>query len=474
MYIYLILGGIVSVIIGVLVYIFVLAPANASPSPSPSPSSSPSPSPSSSPSPISGILSDWSNWSNCSRTCGTGTQTRTRTYTEPQNGGSHASDYTNLSETRDCNTQPCPINGGFSDWVNSGLCSASCGGGKIVQNRTCTNPPPQHGGANCTGDTRREVDCNTQPCPIDGVLSDWSGWSTCSKECGTGTQTRTRTYAAPQHGGSHPFGYTNLSETQNCNTQPCPINGGFTVWTDTSICTEECGGGTKTQMRSCTNPPPQHGGANCVGDTQRQISCNTQACPPGTVGRWSDFTVCDTTKACQTSQRTRVCRVPPCTVPLKEKRTCGTISDNCFYQLRDERHPDNCLTGRSQTDKSRLQWDWCARDLPNSYWQFRRQSNGQTLLYNRGLNMCLQRYPNSGYVRFATCNQNDVYQHYRMNRNNTIESYSVPSSDTSGTHKCIVNGNYTRPPIVGDAGTRVLQWVCDDNAEKFTQQYPQV
>ena len=29
----------------------------------------------------------------------------------------------------------------------------------------CTNPAPQHGGADCTGDTEETRDCNTEPCP---------------------------------------------------------------------------------------------------------------------------------------------------------------------------------------------------------------------------------------------------------------------------------------------------------------------
>lgn len=35
------------------------------------------------------------------------------------------------------------------------------------------------------------------------------------------------------------------------------------------------------QTRSCTRPAPQHGGADCVGDKTRTVSCNNDACPPG-------------------------------------------------------------------------------------------------------------------------------------------------------------------------------------------------
>jgi len=50
-----------------------------------------------------------------------------------------------------------------------------------------------------------------------------------------------------------------------------PVNGGWSNWSE---CSAKCGGGTQT--RTCTNPSPQHGGADCVGDANR--TCNAQSC----------------------------------------------------------------------------------------------------------------------------------------------------------------------------------------------------
>ena len=57
---------------------------------------------------------------------------------------------------------------------------------------------------------------------VDGRWSDNDAWSECTKPCGTGTQTRTRTCTnpAPQYGGADCTG--TAEETQECNDRPCP------------------------------------------------------------------------------------------------------------------------------------------------------------------------------------------------------------------------------------------------------------
>jgi len=51
-----------------------------------------------------------------------------------------------------------------------------------------------------------------------------------------------------------------------------PVDG---VWSAWSACSASCGGGTQT--RTCTNPPPANGGAQCDGGNTQ--SCNQTACP---------------------------------------------------------------------------------------------------------------------------------------------------------------------------------------------------
>ena len=108
---------------------------------------------------------------------------------------------------------------------------------------------------------------------IDGGWSDFGDWSECSAECGGGTKKRDRTCTnpAPEHGGTEC--QEDGSENQECNTHNCPINGGWSDFGDWSECSAEFNGFTQARVRSCTNPSPQDGGAECKGTTKESQEC---------------------------------------------------------------------------------------------------------------------------------------------------------------------------------------------------------
>jgi hypothetical protein len=58
------------------------------------------------------------------------------------------------------------------------------------------------------------------------------------------------------------------------------VNGDWTSYGSWGSCSVECGGGTQTRSRACTNPSPTYGGSSCSGATSESQSCNTGSCGP--------------------------------------------------------------------------------------------------------------------------------------------------------------------------------------------------
>ncbi|XP_048584552.1 SCO-spondin isoform X3 [Nematostella vectensis] len=284
--------------------------------------------------PINGGYSPWSNWTTCSVTCGNGTKTRSRNCTnhEPLHGGNNCTNLGPKSQTIKCDIQACPINGGYSNWSNWTKCSVTCGNGTKTRSRNCTNPEPLHGGNNCTnlGPNSLTIKCDLQACPINGGYSPWSNWTKCSVTCGNGTKTRSRncTNPVPLHGGNNCTNLGPNSQTIKCDLQACPINGGYSTWSDWTKCAVTCGNGTKTRSRNCTNPEPLHGGNNCtnLGPNSQTIMCDLQACPiNGGYSPWSNWTTCSVTCGNGTKTRSRNCTNPE---PLHGGNNCTNLGPN--------------------------------------------------------------------------------------------------------------------------------------------------
>ncbi|OPL32857.1 hemicentin-1, partial [Mytilus galloprovincialis] len=93
----------------------------------------------------------------------------------PKYGGKPCSKKVTKTHTyhRGCNRNvPCPVNGGwtsFKPWSEWTQCSRSCGGGlrERKRYRHCTNPRPLHGGKKCEGLDNDDMfeNCNTLDCP---------------------------------------------------------------------------------------------------------------------------------------------------------------------------------------------------------------------------------------------------------------------------------------------------------------------
>merc|ERR1719316_1342800 len=164
-----------------------------------------------------------------------------------------------------------------SDWV-PGECTVTCGGGMQMLNRTISILPA-YGGAECPPLTMDRV-CNDVPCPIDCEVEMWSGWSTCSADCGGGVKQRVRSVITqPQHGGVR-CGET--SEAEPCNMQSCDKDCVLAEWTPWGPCSKECDGGLQERVRHISEPLVGQGSCPEATSEARQefLECNTQLCIP--------------------------------------------------------------------------------------------------------------------------------------------------------------------------------------------------
>jgi len=296
--------------------------------------------------PVNCEVSGWSNWGSCSKTCGGGTMTRTRTViTQAANGGRACP---TLEDSSTCNNQECPVDCEVSGWSDFSACSLPCGGGTQTRTRTVTKQPTFSGAA-CPPLTEQQ-NCNTQGCPVNCVgswagcsvtcgegvdtyrittpaanggracpesdgatrtcvqppcgvdcVGDWikntstdaNGWGACSTTCGTGTQTRTYKVSTVQVGSGRTCPYRDgQTETRQCpGLSPCatPVDciGNFSAWTGCSV---GCGGGTRSRTYTITTNAA-NGGRQCphVTGYQETERCNERTCcDSASVGDWYD------------------------------------------------------------------------------------------------------------------------------------------------------------------------------------------
>jgi len=199
-------------------------------------------------------LSEWSDWGECSETCGGGSQTRTRNVTlDPSPTGEAC---LSLEETQDCNTDLCPVDCQVSEWGSFSACSADCAGGERTRTRTVTVEQVGDGDA-CPALEETEA-CNEQACSIDCVVSDWSDFGACSEACGGGEYTRTRSIVIDSQFGG--LACPTLEETSPCNEQACGI--------DCDVC--NCGDGQVSFSEQCDpgiiNPRSGYYTAGCRDD----------------------------------------------------------------------------------------------------------------------------------------------------------------------------------------------------------------
>jgi hypothetical protein len=137
-------------------------------------------------------VSDWVQNSTCNATCAGGIANATRTIlVQPANGGAACPALTRTDYP--CNTQPCFQNCTVSNWTDYSNCSVTCGTGVKYRNRTVLLPP--YGAGEPCPALNETTSCTLDPCPIDCVVGDWEYWVNRNSTLDAWERMRIRSFA---------------------------------------------------------------------------------------------------------------------------------------------------------------------------------------------------------------------------------------------------------------------------------------
>ncbi|GAU98091.1 hypothetical protein RvY_09282-2 [Ramazzottius varieornatus] len=256
-------------------------------------------------------VTNWSNWSPCSVTCGRGTSARRRQYLRPRDA---TSCQVTLVEKRGCiaNRTSCDFDpmeqkvvcmqpkaagscyGFMPRWYfdfDRGVCQpfvySGCRGNmnnfgnyeecNIACERAFAPLPSAVPSALPTAAALKTH--HTGP-PVDCQVSTYSSWGPCSVSCGKGFQDRYREIVVrPQNGGQ--ACPTKLEQRRKCVLPPCKNQYCvFGEWSEWMSCTKSCGNGIQQRIRMITKMPSSEMQA-CA-----YVPVETRVCP--------DLPPCDT------------------------------------------------------------------------------------------------------------------------------------------------------------------------------------
>uniref|UniRef100_A0A8K9VAF0 Spondin-1 n=1 Tax=Oncorhynchus mykiss TaxID=8022 RepID=A0A8K9VAF0_ONCMY len=170
--------------------------------------------------PNSCLVTEWGEWDSCSATCGLGMKRRERMVKMPPPDGSICgAEVLEVEKCMmpECHTIPCMLSP-WSDWSD---CSVTCGKGMRTRQRMLKSPVEL---GECTEDLEQVEKCMLPECPTDCMVSEWTEWSECNKSCGKGHMIRTRMVKLePQFGGDS---CPETVQRKKCKIRKCNRGGG--------------------------------------------------------------------------------------------------------------------------------------------------------------------------------------------------------------------------------------------------------
>jgi len=301
------------------------------------------------------VWASWTPFSDCSATCGSGLQSRTRPLTFTDKPG--ANPVSVASTPKDCNgtltdVQACPdlqpcttckpqecVWGPWSAWTKP-LCEGLCFRQRRIQqaNNECGEP--------CSGQLRQMKACPADCSKKDCKLSDWTPWSVCPTHYGQKYQSR-QILVAPSLDGEGCYG--ELNATASCATgNKASVDCELSLWSAWGPCDRTCGGGQQSRNREVLQEASNNGRA-CESDLSVTRPCSMEKCPVEAeptvrdcqMGLWSEWGHCHGI-ANQQVYRKRIVLSPPgpggkaCEGGLQETKQCPQVIRDCRLTMWSE------------------------------------------------------------------------------------------------------------------------------------------
>ncbi|KAM8933548.1 thrombospondin type-1 domain-containing protein 7B [Pelodytes ibericus] len=219
------------------------------------------------PCPFDCRLSDWSNWSPCSSSCGMGVKIRRKWLKEkPFNRGRPCPKLDIKNQAEVYEAVPCYNECNHYSWVADSWSACKlnseeksvCGEGIQIRRVRCVNVSEngEDAAVNDTYCNQREIppmrQACTLPCPGECVMSNWGQWSPCPKFCDSKSK---------RYRGRFPLRIPSIGNTcpEDSQTEPCILNSNcfhyrynITEWSACQLSENaECGEGLRTRLSEC-------------------------------------------------------------------------------------------------------------------------------------------------------------------------------------------------------------------------------